>query len=84
MPKNSLKFVLNKRDGIIAFNLNFMLLPVEVNFIIKEQGCKKDAFIICGTGCIKIILVLLTKIITLYMWAFIVQVKVFGFENVIV
>lgn len=67
MSEKSLKFVLNKVGGTVAFNLSFVLLPAKNNLVIEEQGRKKNIFRVRGTGYIKIIFALLTKIIALYM-----------------
>lgn len=39
--QKTLKFVLSRRDNIITFNFNFILLPAEVNLILEKQGCKR-------------------------------------------
>ena len=83
-PKEGLKFVPNRGDSIFAFNLSFVLLLAENNLVLEKKGCKKNAFIAHGSGHIKIILISLTKVITLYMQAFIVKVKIPGIEKAIV
>lgn len=77
--KKSLKFVPNKESGPITLNLGFMLLPTEVDLILEKQSCKENALMAYGTSCVKIILALLTKVIPLYMQAFIIQVEISGF-----
>lgn len=62
----SLKFISSRGGGIIVFKLSFVLLPAEINLIAKEQSCKKNAFKTNGIRHIKMILVLPTKVITLY------------------
>lgn len=64
--KKNFKFILYTKDNIIAFNLSFMLLLAKVDFILKKQSYKKDVLMVYGIGCIKIVLILLTKIIVLY------------------
>lgn len=64
--KKDLKFVLYKRDSIVIFNLDLMLLLVKINLITEKQGCKKIVLGIYGIGCVKIVLTLLTKVIILY------------------
>lgn len=64
--KKDLKFILNRKNGIIMFKLSFMLLPAKVDSIAKKQDHKGNAFKTCGTGCIQIILALLTKIVALH------------------
>ena len=64
--KKSLEFVLNKGNGIVTFNLSFVLLLAKVNPISKKRGCKRDAFVACSFGRIEMVLTLLTKIIALY------------------
>lgn len=64
--EKSLKFVLNKKNNIIVFNLRFVLLLVEMNLILKKQSHQKDAFIICDISRIKIIFVLLSNMVVFY------------------
>lgn len=66
LSEEAFKFVLSKRDSTVVFNLSLVLLPVEVDLIVKEQNHKKDIFGVCGIGCIEIIFALLTKIVVLY------------------
>lgn len=79
LPKKGLEFVLSGRNGTIAFNLSFMLLQAEIDLISKNQGCKKDALRACGISRVKIVLRLLTKIVALYIQAFIIEVGISGF-----
>ena len=81
--KEGFKFVLSKGDGIIAFNLSFVLLPAEVNPVFEKQSRKKDAFVVYGSDCIKIILTLLTEVIAFYMQASIIKIAVVGLKTVI-
>ena len=76
LPKEAFEFDSNRRNGIVAFNLRFVLLLAEVNPISEKQGCKKDTFIVCGSGYVKIILTLLTEIIALHMQVFIVKIGI--------
>lgn len=82
--EKSLKFISNKKNYIVAFNLSFVLLSVKVNPILEKQDYKKDALVAYGTSHIKIILILLTNVIVFYIQAFIVQVEVFSFKRSIV
>lgn len=72
LPKKSFKFVLNRKIGIIAFHLNFMLLLAKIDLLTEKQSCKRDALVFCGIGRIKIIFALLIKVIALYIQVFIV------------
>lgn len=65
--KKSFKFISSKRNGIIAFYLSFVLLPVEVNPISKKQNYKKDTLVIHSIGHVEIILVLLIEVVIFYM-----------------
>lgn len=65
----SFKFVLSKRNSIFAFYWDFVLLVVEVDSILKEQGHKKDMLKSCDAGFVEIIFALLAEIIALYMQA---------------
>lgn len=70
--KKDFKFVLSRRDNTIVFNLSFILLLIQNNPNLKEQSYKKNMLVAYDTGRIKIVLVLLTKVITLYIQVFIV------------
>lgn len=83
MPKTDFKFVSSKRDGIIAFNLSFLMLPAKIDPISEERDRKKDAFRAHSLSRVKIILALLIKEVTLYVQALIVYVGVFGLEKAI-
>ena len=83
LPEEGLEFVSSKRDGIVAFNLRFLPLPAKVNLVSKKQGCKKDRFMACSSGRIKMILTLSTKVIAFHMQAPIVKVGVPGLERAI-
>lgn len=76
LSEKSLEFISSRRDGIVTFNLGLMLLPAKVNSIPKERGCKKDALRAYGTGYVKMILALSTKVVVLHMGTFIIQVGV--------
>lgn len=65
LPKKSFKFSLYKRNSIVVFNISFVLLLAKINLILKEQGRGKDILGACGTGYVKIVLALSTKIIAL-------------------
>lgn len=58
------------------FNLDLVLLPIEVYLVTEEQSCKKDMLKAYGTNRIEIILALSTKIITPYMQGLIVQIGI--------
>ena len=79
--KKGLEFVPSRGDGIIAFNLSFILLPAEVNPISEEEDCKEDAFVAYGSGRVKMILILLIEIIALHMRAAIIKVRVPDLES---
>lgn len=70
--EKSLEFFLSKKNGIVTFNLNFILLPTEVNFVSKKQSHKKKALIICDIGRVKIVFALLTEVMALHMQASII------------
>ena len=79
--EKGLEFVPGRGDGIVAFNLSFVLLPVEVNPISEEQRREEDAFVARGSGRIKMILTLSTEIIALHMRACIVKVGVLSLKG---
>lgn len=64
--EKELKFVLNRENSTVVFNLGLMLLPTKINLIAKKHSCKKHAFRACGIGRIEIIFILPTKIVALH------------------
>lgn len=81
LPKKSLEFVPNRGDGIVTFNLSFVLLLAEVDLILEEQSCKKNALKTYNTSYIKMIFVLLAEVVALYIGAIIEQVRVLDLKN---
>lgn len=77
----SLGFVSSKEDGIITFNMDFVLLSAEVDPILKEKSNKKDALRVCGAGYIEMVFALSTEVIALHIGATIIQVEISGFKN---
>lgn len=63
---------MDKRNGFVLFNLQFILLLIKVDSILKEWSCKKNTFITYYISCFKIIFILLIKVITFYIRASIV------------
>lgn len=63
MYKKDFKLVPRRKDGIVIFDLSFILLTAEINPIAEEKNCKKNAFWTCTTGYIKIIFALPTEIV---------------------
>ena len=78
--KKGLQFALSSANGIVAFNLSFVLLLMEVNPVFKKQGREGDAFIARSSSHIKMILTLFIKVIALYIRALIVKVGVLSLE----
>lgn len=72
MSEKGFKFVPSRKNGIVVFNLDFVLLPAKVKSILKEQYLKTDMLRTCSTGEIEIILVLLKKVVALYIGTIIV------------
>ena len=75
-PEKDFKFVPSRKDSIVTFNLSFVLLQAEINPVLEERGCKRDAFMAHGSGCVEMILILSKEIIAFYMQAPIVKVGV--------
>lgn len=50
--EKDLKFIPNRGDGTLTFDLSLMLLLSEVNLIAKKQDCKRDALVASGNGYI--------------------------------
>lgn len=64
--KKGLEFILNIKNGIIVFNLSFVLLLIKVDPIIEKQNCKKNTFRTNDIGVVKIVFALLIKVVILY------------------
>lgn len=75
------EFVLSKKSNPVLLNLSFMLLPAKLDSISKKKIYKKDVLMACDTGFVEIIFTLLAEMITLYIWAFIIQVRVTDLKN---
>lgn len=78
--KKGFKFVPNKGDGNITFNLSFVLLLTEIDLIPEKQSYKRDALVAWSTNCVKIIHALLIEVIPLHIQAPIEQVGVPGLK----
>lgn len=66
LSEKNLKFIPNRRGNSIAFDLSLVLLPIEIDLIIKEKSWKENIFTIYGNGYIKIIFTLLIKVVAYY------------------
>lgn len=64
--KESLKFVPCEGSYPVSLNLSLVLLLAEVDYISKEQDCKRDAYMAYSTGRIEIILALLIEIVAFH------------------
>ena len=81
--EKSFEFVPSRRDDIVTFNLSFMLPLAEVNPVSGKRSRKRDAFMACSSGRVKMIFTLMTKIIALYIRPPIVKVGVPGLKSYI-
>lgn len=66
LPKKVLKFVLNKRNGTVAFKLRLVLLLIQVHLIPEEWNYDEDMLVTRNTNYVKIVFVLLIKVVILY------------------
>lgn len=64
--EKNFKFVQRSGSNAIAFHLSFLLLSAKINPFTQKQDHKKDALVAYNIGCIKIILVLLTKVVAFH------------------
>lgn len=69
-PQKDLKFILHKEFSIVTFEINVMLVSVEVRYFSKIYGGKKDAFVVFSPNNLEIIFAILTKIKVLYVQVF--------------
>lgn len=81
--KKSFEFVSSRRNGIVAFNLGFIVLPVEVDPILEKYSYKRDTLGARGTNHMKIVLALLIKVVVLNIWTTIIQFGIPGLGDFI-
>lgn len=79
--EKNLKFISSERNDPISFNLRLVLLPTKVDPISEEQGCERDAFVICGINRLEMILALLAEVTKFHMQVSIIEVGVFGLKE---
>lgn len=61
--EKTLEFVSNRRDSIIAFKLDLVLLLAKVDLILKKQDCKKNVLVVYSNSNVKMIFALSINII---------------------
>lgn len=66
--KKGFKLVQSQKNSFIIFDSGLILLPAKVDLIPKKQDCKKDAFMIFGFSSFEKVFVLLTKVVTFYVY----------------
>ena len=66
LSKEWLEFVPSKGNDLVPLNLSLVLLPAEVDPISEKRSRKRDALVARGTGRVKIVFTLPTKVVTLY------------------
>lgn len=81
LAEKGFEFASSRRDSIVFFNLSLVLLPAEVDFVLKERGRKGDAFVARGSGYVEIVLTLSTEVVAIHVQTYIVQVGVAGLED---
>lgn len=63
IAKKGLKCVLSREENSFIIIFSLILLPIEVNFILKKKSCKKDILIIYSFASIKIVFKLAAKVV---------------------
>ena len=67
MTKEGLKLLPGDGNCVFSLMLPLVLLPTEVDTVLKERCCKGNAVGTLGPGGGKVILTLLTEVITFHM-----------------
>ena len=62
-----LELILNDQDKAVCVLFLFLLLPAEVDLVLKEESNKRNSVGTFGFGSGKVILILLTKVIAFYL-----------------
>lgn len=81
LPEKGFKLIVNRKNNTIIFNSSFILLLIEVDFILEKQSYKKDTFMITSIRHVKIVFILVIKIIAFHILALIIQVQVLGYKK---
>lgn len=76
--KKGLEFFSGQKGNLVAFSLGFILLLVIENAVFQKNYCKL-AFMTLAPSSFKMIFILLTKIIELYIQIAIIKVEVSDF-----
>lgn len=72
MLEKSLKFILSKKAGTVAFNLGFVRLLAEFDPISEKQDYKGDVLEACITRRVEMVFALSKEVVTLYIGSIIV------------
>lgn len=70
LSEKDFKFVLSKKSGFITYNPGFILLLVEVEFILEKWDYKKDVFIPFNFSGFEIVFASSTEVVTFYLQVF--------------
>lgn len=81
LPKKGFEFIPSRKNSTITLNWSFVLLLAKIDLILEEQDEKKDTLRARSTDYVKIVFILLTKVVTLYMKAIILQVGISGLKT---
>lgn len=76
-----LEFFSRQGDNLVTFSPGFLLLSRIKNTILKKIRCKRYVSVVFGPSGLKIVFILLTEVIALYVQIFIIEVRVPGFER---
>lgn len=68
---------------MVMFGPSFMLLPSIENVMFQESFCKKYEFVALSPSSLKIVLTLLTNVITIHLQNAIIEVRVLDFEKLV-
>ena len=81
LSKKGLKFVPSRGGSTIVFDLCLMVLPAKIDPVAEKCSREGHAYRACGTGRVKIILTLSTKLVSLHVYTSIVQVGIPGLKG---
>lgn len=75
------KLVPSRRNNLVTLNFGFILFPAEEDIILQKKNHKSYSSLVSYSTSFKIILTLSGKVVTFYMWGFIVLIRVLGLEQ---
>lgn len=82
LTERRFELVRENRNKVFSIELPFILLPTEIDLILKKRRCKRNLVRPCGSSDSKVIFTWLTEVIILHVRPSVIDVKRSGFQLV--